>query len=200
MAEERKITTFTTPILVVLLVIAAFLAGMFWTKIKYTEQESKRAGEQEERIAQVSPTPAEEEILGEELPATIGNFLATEDEICQEDGKPVVYLFGMSTCPHCTWEHPIFEKVTAKFTDEISIHDNMDKQGVDQEIWERYSEINRGAIPFMVFGCRYVRVGSGEMAGEITEEENLTALICKLTNGEPVDVCEQVSDLIEQIE
>lgn len=193
---EKKITSFTTPILVGLLVVASFLVGMFWTRIRYLEQE--RASE---KVAQATPSPqAPEEgaVLGE-LASTVGGFLITEDELCQEDGKPVVYLFGSSSCPHCSWEHPIFEKVTAKFADQISVHDNMDTQD-DMDVFQKYSQINRGAIPFMVLGCRYVRVGSGENAGEAGEEENLTALICKLTGGEPTEVCQEVADLIEQIE
>lgn len=156
-----------------------------------------------EKFAQITPSPQvpqEEAVLGEELPSTLGNFLVTEDDVCQEDGKPAVYIFGNSSCPHCTWEHPVFEKVTAKFTDQISVHDNMDKQEADQEIWQQYSEISQGAVPFMVLGCRYVRLGSGEMMGEETEEKNLTALICKLTEDKPAKVCQEVSDLVGQIE
>ena len=198
MAEEKKITTFTTPILVVLLVVAAFLVGMFWTKIRMLECEKREVGGE---IAQASPIPTEEGgIAGEELPSTIGNFLITEDEVCQENGKPIIYFFGGSFCPHCQWEHPIVEKVAKKFENYIAFHNNMDKQEADQEVWDKYSQINQGGVPFLVFGCRYVRVGSGETAGEETEEKNLTALICKLTGGEPAAVCEEVSDLIEQIE
>lgn len=186
----------TTPILVVLLVVASFLVGMMWTKIRYIEQESKRAEEQEEKqeekMVERSPTP--------ELITTLGNFLVTQDEVCQEGGKPIVYFFGSKRCPHCTWEHPIVEKVTAKFGDLISVHDNMDDQNADRDVWQKYSQINQGGIPFLVLGCRYARVGSGEGVGEVEEEKNLTALVCKLTNSEPKKVCEKVTNLIEQIE
>lgn len=191
---EKKIANFTTPILVVLLVVASFLVGMFWTRIRYLEQ-----GKAPEEIAQATPAPEEEGAVLGELASTIGDFLITEDEVCQEDGKPIVYLFGSSSCPHCSWEHPIFEKVTAKFADQIALHDNMDTQD-DIDVFQKYSQINRGGIPFLVLGCRYVRVGSGENAGEAGEEENLTALICKLTGGEPTEVCQEVADLVEQIE
>lgn len=194
--DKQKVTTFTTPILVGLLVVASFLVGVMWTKIRMLEG-GKR--EVEEEVVQVSPTPEQPAVLGEELPTTLGNFLVTEDELCQEEEKPMVYLFGSGRCPHCTWEHPIFEKVTAKFGDLLSVHDNMDKQGADQEVWEQYSEINQGAIPFMILGCRYVRLGSGERVGEVAEEENLTALICKLTGGQPEKVCAEVKELIDQI-
>jgi len=201
--EEKKITTFTTPILVGLLVVASFLAGMFWTRIRYAGQGGKRVGEQEERIAQVSPAPAgEEAVLGEELESTgVGRFMKTESEVCQEDGKPIVYFFGRSTCPYCAWEHPVFEKATAKFGNMIAVHNNMDEQGADQEVWQEYSQIHQNAVPFTILGCRYIQRGSGDQAeGEEAEERNLTTLICKLTGGEPTEVCEEVSDLIEQIE
>lgn len=199
MAEEKKTINLTIPIIFILAVIVAFLAGSYWTRAKSSEQESGRAGEQEKKVAQASPSPAEEGAVLGELATTIGDFLVTKDEVCLKGDRPVVYFFGSESCPHCTWEHPIVKRVTAKFDDQIVFHDNMDQPGVDQEIWEQYREINRGAVPFLVLGCRYVRVGSGERAGEEAEEQSLTALICKLTDGQPESVCRQVEDLIEQV-
>ncbi len=108
-------------------------------------------------------------------------------------------MFGSSSCPHCSWEHPIFEKVMAQFGNLISLHDNMDTQD-DMEIFQKYSQVNQGGIPFMALGCRYLRVGSGEGIGQEEEEKVLTALICKLTDNEPEEVCSQVEDLISQVE
>ncbi|MDP2966920.1 MAG: thioredoxin family protein, partial [bacterium] len=93
---------------------------------------------------------------------TIGDFLVSKDEICKEDGKPIVYFFGSSSCPHCKWEHPIFEKVAKNFEGYISLHNNMDSEQ-DRDIFEKYST---GGIPTLVFGCKYYRVGSGEGRGE----------------------------------
>lgn len=197
MTEEKKTTTFTTPILITLLVIAAFLAGMFVTK--YLGQ--KETEKQKQEVAQASPSSQEGEILGEELKsAGVGNFVLTGDEICLEDEQPVVYFFGRSTCPHCAWEHPVFEEAVAKFTGLISVHNNMDGSEADSEIWQKYSHISQNSIPFMLLGCRYAQRGSGERLGEEQEEKNITALICKLTEGEPVEVCEEVADLVEQID
>lgn len=193
MAEEKKITSFTVPILITLLAIASFLAGTFFTKIQYLEK--GKAG-----TVQVTPTPqAAVQPSPTVLGTTIGNFLVTKDEICLEEEKPVIYFFGSASCPHCSWEHPIFERVVNKFGDLVSFHNNMDKPA-DSEIFEKYIDINQGGIPFLVFGCKYARVGSGEILGEAEEEKILTALICKLTEGEPGKVCEAVSDLVEQIE
>ncbi|TSC53643.1 MAG: hypothetical protein LiPW16_341 [Microgenomates group bacterium LiPW_16] len=160
---------------------------MFWTENRYLKGTKEANGT---KVAQASPSPT---ILGEQLESTIGNFQITKDEICQENGKPIVYLFGSESCPHCRWEKPIFEKVVAKFTDKIVVHNNIDKQA-DMEVFQKYSSINQGAIPFLVLGCRYVRVGSGEVAGEIEEEKNLTALICKLTGDQPEKICAEVKD------
>jgi thiol-disulfide isomerase/thioredoxin len=132
----------------------------------------------------------------EQASKTIGNFVKTEDELCLEDGKPIVYFFGSSRCPHCQWEHPIAQKVFDKFGDLISLHDNMDASGVDSEVFARYGD---GGIPTIVMGCRYYRVGSGEAIGEEQEERVLTALTCKLIQDQPEDVCDGVRDLIDQI-
>lgn len=159
--------------------------------------------EQEVEEATEAATPEEGQVAGvvEEPKKTIGNFLVTEEEICEEGGKPIIYYFGSSQCPHCTWEHPIMEKVLGSFAGQVSFHDLMDDtSGRDNEIFEKYLEINRGAIPFLVFGCKYVRVGSGESIGRAEEEKVLTALTCKLTGGTPRDVCEPLRSLIEQVE
>lgn len=126
---------------------------------------------------------------------TIGNFSVSDDEICSEDGKPIVYFFGSESCPHCVWEHPVVQEVMAKFEGVVSFHDNMEN-GEDMDIFDKYST---GGIPTIVLGCKYYRVGSGENQGKETEIDNLTALTCKLTNNQPGDVCSQVQDLINQI-
>lgn len=126
---------------------------------------------------------------------TIGDFKVSDEEICRENNKPVVYFFGSEGCPHCRWQHPIVEKVVQKFGEEITFHNNMDTDD-DQEIFRKYST---GGIPTMVFGCKYYKTGSGEPNGEEKETKILTALICKLTNNKPQNVCNEVQDLVTQI-
>lgn len=125
-----------------------------------------------------------------------GNFLVSEDEICLENGKPIIYFFGSEGCSYCNWEHPIIEEVAGKFLDYISFHNNMDSDE-DMDVFSKYST---GGIPTLVFGCKYYRVGAGTQSGEEQEAKDLTALICKLTGSQPADVCEQVQDLIQGIE
>lgn len=182
-------------ILVVLLAGVSFFAGTLFTKIRNID------GGQKGPVlvtptpqAAVQPSPA---VLG----TIIGNFTITKDEVITENGKPVIYYFGSSTCPHCQWEYPVIKRVMAKFGDVIVFHDDMDKIENDKEIWNKYSSYNpSGAVPFLVFGGKYVRLGSGESQGEKEEEKNLTVIICKLTDGKPASVCNQVKDLVEKIE
>lgn len=137
---------------------------------------------------------AEEPVVEEGT--TIGNFSISQDEICKENGKPIVYFFGSESCPHCNWEHPIIEEVASRFEANISFHDNMDADK-DMEVFQKYST---GGVPTSVLGCKYYRVGSGETLGEDEEAKVLTAIICKLTGNQPKDVCDEVKDLIDQIE
>lgn len=126
---------------------------------------------------------------------TIGDFSISNDEVCKENGKPIVYFFGSESCPYCTWEHPIIEEVAGKFGSEISFHNNMDSDA-DIDIFSKYSA---GGIPTLVLGCKYYRVGAGQQAGEEAETKNLTALTCKLTGNKPEGVCNEVKDLVGQI-
>jgi thiol-disulfide isomerase/thioredoxin len=127
---------------------------------------------------------------------TIGNFSVSSEDVCMEDGKPIVYFFGSESCPHCVWEKPILRNVMSNFDGLIAYHENIDTEN-DADVFEKYST---GGIPVLVFGCKYYRVGSGEGAGEEQEAKDLTALACKLTDGNPGEVCDQVKDITETIE
>jgi thiol-disulfide isomerase/thioredoxin len=144
------------------------------------EQEEKRAQEQQQE-------------------PTIGNFIVSSDAPCNENGKPVIYFFGAEGCAYCKWEHPIIENVTSEFEGYISFHDNMNNSGADREIFNRYST---GGIPTIVLGCSYYRVGAGVTIGEDQEEKILTALICKLTDNQPEEICAdpEIEALVNQLE
>lgn len=131
-----------------------------------------------------------------DVSTTIGNFFVSTDEVIIEDEKPTVYFFGSETCPHCQWEHPVMKEVAIKFDGYISFHDNMDSDA-DSEVFNKYSE--EGYVPATVIGGKYYRVGSGENLGEEENSKTLTALICKLTNNQPAEVCSSVQELINNI-
>jgi len=133
----------------------------------------------------------------EEPQKTIGDFLISNEEICKEDGKPVIYLFGSNNCPHCRWLHPIITGVAEEFKDYVSLHDNMDSDA-DRDAYNRFGT---GYIPLTVLGCKYYRTGTNYEGENNTkaETDEITALICKLTNNQPDSVCSEVQSLISQI-
>jgi len=190
---EKKSNSFNSAsfVIVVLLMVISFLGGSIFTKIRSADK-----AEPDEKEEAIAPTVAPL-VAKDVLSATVGNFSTIGEEVCEENGLPIIYYFGSSSCPHCTWEHPVFEEVAEKFDGLIALHDNMDNQ-VDMDIFRQYND--RGSIPFLLFGCRYMRLGSGERSGEIEEKKNLTALICKLTDNQPAEVCAGVEDLVAEIE
>ncbi|MEA3357223.1 MAG: thioredoxin family protein [Patescibacteria group bacterium] len=128
----------------------------------------------------------------EEVPTAVDNapgdivgeyetFTEYDLEVCKTDGKPEVYLFITSWCPHCTWISDTFDdwakenadKITA-YNWEVDTNDNSLTDEVETEIPEEhyavYEKFNpQGSIPTFVFGCRYARVGNG-----YESEDNLT--------------------------
>ena len=129
---------------------------------------------------------------------TIGNFIVSGDEICTEDGKPIIYFFGSERCGYCKWEHPIVVNVTSKFEGYISFHENIDTTR-DSEIFDKYNP--HGGVPTLVLGCKYYRIGAGTSLGKEQEAKILTALICNLTDNKPIDICStpEIEALIARI-
>ena len=139
------------------------------------------------------------------LSKTVGDFYLTDQDVCKKDGKPIIYLFGTTWCPHCQWAKPILEKVVQKFGSEIDARlyelDQQNAPAEDEAIYENYNP--QGSIPTFVFGCKYFRVGNDahESANDTTtEEKEFTAVICKLTGGKPASVCSEVSSLVSQVQ
>lgn len=105
----------------------------------------------------------------------IQTFSERAGETCMEDGKPVVYMFSTTWCPHCKWISETYESTVQKYVDEgkiVAYHYELDigddtmtpavEQGVPPAHEAIYRSFNpRGSIPTFVFGCRYYRVGNG---------------------------------------
>jgi len=183
--------------LIIVLVIAAGVVGFWYTRSNLGASTAKKLTPTQSPSPTVEPTP--------NFPKTLGEFLVTDRGICEEEGKPLVYLFGSSSCPHCLWEKPIVKEVTDKFKGEISYHENIDTEK-ELEVFQKYMDVNpQGYIPFLIFGCKYVRYGAGESLGETAEEseklekEALTVVLCKLTAGKPASVCAAVKDKVSQV-
>jgi thiol-disulfide isomerase/thioredoxin len=130
---------------------------------------------------------------------TIGNFRDIEQATIT--GRPSAYFFGTTWCPHCAWERPVFLSVTAKFSGYIETkvtEIDLEQPALEMEIFNHYSP--DGKIPIIVIGGKYFRVGSGESLGQATEENVLTAILCK-ASGDPIDECSEpeVKQLENQI-
>jgi thiol-disulfide isomerase/thioredoxin len=110
-------------------------------------------------------------------------FTEYDSEICKEDGKPVVYLFSTTWCPHCEWIADTFDswakensdKVTA-YHWELDLNDNTLTDEVESEVPDEHNDVYEsfnpnGSIPTFVFGCRYGRVGNGYEAEEGLDKE-----------------------------
>lgn len=189
--------------LILILVLVAGYLGFRWTKNNLgSSQKSEEITSSPTQIPTANPTPSYQTI--------IGDFLLTDKEICLENGKPLVYFFGSASCPHCVWEKPVAQKVFNLFKNEIVYHENFDSQN-DTDVFSKYQNINPGYVPFLILGCKYVRVGAGESLSQATdsaqrdteskklEEEALTTILCKLTGGKPETVCNAVKDKVLQL-
>ncbi|MFA6594422.1 MAG: thioredoxin family protein [Candidatus Buchananbacteria bacterium] len=116
----------------------------------------------------------------------ISTFLEKKDAVvCKEGGKPVVYLFTTTWCPHCTWVKDTFDKVVSDAVKagkikayhwEVDTGDNTLTAAVEKEVPAAalavYQEFNpEGSIPTFVMGCKYFRVGNGyEAQNDLTKE------------------------------
>lgn len=115
-----------------------------------------------------------------------------EANLCTEDGKPVVYLFSTTWCPHCQWIKDTFDEVVNKYVAdgkivayhwEVDTNDNtltsQKETVVPAKDLAIYKEFNPGgSIPTFVFGCKYSRIGNGyeqkqDLAAEKAEFEAL---------------------------
>lgn len=128
----------------------------------------------------------------------ISTFSMKKDaSICKENGKPVVYLFSTTWCPHCEWIKATFDTTMAKYVQdgkivayhfEVDTNDNTLTSAVENQLPAQaqaiYSEFNpKGSIPTFVFGCKYFRIGNGYEAKEdlASEVKEFDAVIKDLT-------------------
>jgi thiol-disulfide isomerase/thioredoxin len=115
------------------------------------------------------------------------------------DGKPVIYMFSTTWCPHCVWVKPTFDKVASEYAAagkiiayhwELDTGDNtltpQNETAVPQADTAVYQQFNpQGSIPTFVFGGKYWRVGNGyERTQDLAAEEaEFRAVIDQLLKG-----------------
>lgn len=114
----------------------------------------------------------------------VSSFQAKQGSVvCKEGGKPVVYMFSTTGCPHCQWAGPIFDAVVKKYADKIVAYhwhvdtgDNTLTSAVETQVPANflaiYNQFNPdGSIPTFVFGCKYYRIGTANEAANNTVAE-----------------------------
>ena len=145
--------------------------------IKIYSMEEKKENENE--------IPAATGLVEKEINADIKTFEETEDDICKEDGKPLIRLFSTTWCPHCEWIKETFDNTVKEYVDEgkivayhweLDINDNTLTEEAEKEVPESekniFSKYNPdGGIPTFVFGCKYLRIGNGYESESSLEKE-----------------------------
>lgn len=164
-----------------LIALAIFYAsGNKQANIKQTIQTDDQEQEKEiENLETLIPEKQEPEIY-----KTFSYY--PENEICRQDGKPVIRLFSTTWCPHCEWIKPVFYSVAQEYKEagkiiaynwEIDINDNALTTETETQVPASeisvYQEFNPGgSIPTFVFGCKYFRIGNGyERQEDLQAEE-----------------------------
>lgn len=132
---------------------------------------------------------AEVEIMFEEDSgiAGVSTFQSTGEQICTNaDGKPLVRMFALSTCPHCQWIGDTFDKVAKEYAEagkieahhyELDTGDDRLSAAVENAVpaeeralFEQYSPSRQ--VPLFLMGCTYKRIGNGyEMQNDLASEE-----------------------------
>ena len=176
---KNKGMKITIVALAVLLIVSIF--GNFGDNNEGTGNAAANTQQKTTQLSQVSGT----------------SFSVNEDkEICTEDGKPIIYLFSTTWCPHCQWIGETFREFANKaesegkakvYQWEIDINDDALTTEVETEVPAEalaiYKEVNpRGSIPTFVFGCKYSRIGNGyeredDLAAEMADFEKMLELI-----------------------
>jgi thiol-disulfide isomerase/thioredoxin len=103
----------------------------------------------------------------------IKTFQRTGDDICTEDGKPIVILFSTTWCPHCQWIKDTFDSTVKEYDDKIVAYhwqidtgDNTLTSLIESDVPKVYMDLYKkynpqGTVPTFVFGCQYKRIGNG---------------------------------------
>ncbi len=112
-------------------------------------------------------------------------FTQTNDEICEEDGKPIIRLYSTTTCPHCNWIKEGFDSVVKEYMDKGLIkayHWQLDSGDdiLTTEVETKIPKTELGVfkkcnpsytVPTFVFGCKYYRIGNAYEASNDLESE-----------------------------
>lgn len=120
---------------------------------------------------QVDDTQDQVEVEFTEMPT----FKKTDKEVCLVEGKIPIILYSTTKCPHCVWVGPAFDEVAQEYADsdklvfrhwQLDLKDDTLTEEAEGElpanVLSDYLSFNPdGTVPTFVFGCKYLRVGTG---------------------------------------
>ncbi len=126
------------------------------------------------------------------------SFEVTTNPICRDwDGKPIVRVYSISTCPHCGWIRKSIDRVLKEYVNagkisayhwELDIKDDLLTEefegsipSTEIDLFMKYSPAK--AVPLYVFGCKYKRLGNVYEAENdlLAEEEEFKRVLDELT-------------------
>lgn len=105
----------------------------------------------------------------------IDTFKITDEEVCKEDGKPLIRSFTTSKCEQCGWiEETFISTIEPYVSDGDIIAYNWELDTGDNKVTaQKESSIPKSEVaifkklspslevPAFIFGCKYVRMGAG---------------------------------------
>jgi len=117
----------------------------------------------------------------------IDTFKITDEELCEEDDKPIIRLFTTSSCEQCDWIEEAFTSTVEPYLDNeaiIAYHWELDT-GDNKLTTKKESSIPKSEVelfksfspslkvPAFNFGCKYVRLGNGYFdENDLTSEQS----------------------------
>lgn len=182
-------SSFLMPVAIVVSAIVISVA-VIYTGSQITDSGSALGTKEETADEDSVPSDNADNTIESEVAATVlrefETFTEYDTEICKDDGKPIVYLFSTTWCPHCSWIKDTFESWAKENTDkvvayhwELDIGDDTLTEEVESSVPDDHTAIYEkfnpgGSIPTFVFGCKYARIGNGYEAEDDLDQERQT--------------------------
>jgi len=115
---EKKPTNYTTPVLVLLLIVASFLVGSMWNQIKELKGGKQNSPTANNQAAQVTPQPTGTVALGaSQMDEVIKTALATRGD---SKSKVTIVEFTDFECPFCkSYAEDTYPKIIQTYGDKI---------------------------------------------------------------------------------
>ena len=113
-------------------------------------------------------------------------FKKTTEQMCYENGKPVVYFFSENP-----WETEVMNRAMLPFSGKVVFYSNTN-YGI-------FSDYPGSSETKTIFGCTYYRDGLPEEFNEEREIETLSVMACVITGGAPSEVCSKYSGLLMSV-